>query len=67
MINNDEVFDTNLTYCNVGARKYGNNCDDIIIINAIMNYVVNRTKNTIYLELYDIGTSYDAYCGSKRP
>ena len=55
-----EIIDTNLTDCNVGARRNRNIRDNIFVINAIMNSVVNGNEKPVDLELYDIETCYDA-------
>ena len=40
-----ETLDTNLTDCNVGARKERNIRDNIFVINAIMNSIKKNVKN----------------------
>jgi hypothetical protein len=59
---NDEypTIDSNLTDCNVGARKNRNIRDNIFVLNAIMNDAVNGSKEAIDIAIYDVEKCFDA-------
>ena len=61
LIYNDEceVLDSNLTACNVGARKERNIRDNIFVTNAITN-AVNKNKNeAMDFQVYDVEKCFD--------
>ena len=61
LIYNDEceVLDSNLTDCNVGARKERNIRDNIFVTNAITN-AVNKNKNeAMDFQVYDVEKCFD--------
>ena len=62
LIYNDEYkeIDSNLTDCNVGARKNRNIRDNIFVLDAIMNDTVNGSKEPIDIAIYDIEKCFDA-------
>ena len=62
LIYNDEyeLIDSNLTDCNVGARKGRNIRDNIFVLNAIMNDSVNGTKEAIDIGIYDAEKCFDS-------
>ena len=64
LIYNDEyvTIDSNLTDSNVGARKSRNVRDNIFVINAITNSVVNGKEEGIDLQVYDVEKCFDALC-----
>ena len=61
LIYNDEyeTLDTNLTDCNVGARKERNIRDNIFVINAIMNSIRKNSEEAIDCQVYDIEKCFD--------
>ena len=61
LIYNDEyeTLDTNLTDCNVGARKERNIRDNIFVINAIMNSIRKNSEEAIDCQVYDIDKCFD--------
>ena len=62
LIYNDEYkeIDSNLTDCNVGARKKRNIRDNIFVLDAIMNDAVNGSKEAVDIAIYDIEKCFDA-------
>ena len=62
VIYNDEykTIDSNLTDCNVGARKKRNIRDNIYVPNAIMNDAINGTKEPVDIAMYDIEKCFDS-------
>ena len=61
LIYNDEYtnVDSNLTDCNVGARKKRNIRDNIYVLNAIMNDAINGSKEPVDIGIYDIDKCFD--------
>jgi hypothetical protein len=62
LIYNDEYeeIDSNLTDCNVGARKQRNVCDNIFVLNAVMNDAVNGHKEAVDIAIYDVEKCFDS-------
>ena len=62
LIYNDEyeLIDSNLTDCNVGARKGRNIRDNIFVLNALMNDAVNGTKEAVDIAIYDAEKCFDS-------
>ena len=62
LIYNDEydVIDANLTDSNVGARKKRNIRDNIFVLNAINNSVVNGSEEPVDLQIFDVEKCFDA-------
>ena len=62
LIYNDEYhnIDSNLTDCNVGARKGRNIRDNIFVINAITNSVRKGREEAIDIQIYDVETCFDS-------
>ena len=56
LIYNDEYseIDSNLTDCNVGARKSRNKRDNIFVLNAVMNEAINDRKEAVDIAIYDV-------------
>ena len=56
LIHNDEydVIDANLSDSNVGARKKRNICDNIFVLNAINNSVVNGNEEPVDIQIFDV-------------
>ena len=65
LIYNDEYpnIDTNLTDCNVGARKGRNIRDNIFVLNAKMNNAVQGTKEALDISIYDAEKCFLTHCG----
>ena len=61
LIYNDEyaTLDSNLTDCNVGARKQRNIRDNIFVMNAIMNSIRNNKEQAIDCQVYDVEKCFD--------
>ena len=61
LIYNDEYtnIDENLTDSNVGARKNRNIRDNIFVLNAIMNSVMNGDEDSIDVQLLDVEKYFD--------
>ena len=61
LIYNDEceVLDSNLTDCNVGARKERNIRDNIFVINAITNAVKKKKNEAMEFQVYDVEKCFD--------
>ena len=57
------TIDSNLTDCNVGARKGRNIRDNIFVLNAIMNNAVNGTKQALDIGIYDAEKCFDSLVG----
>ena len=55
-----ENIDKNLTDCNVGARKERNIRDNLFVVNAVINAVINGDDEPIDVELYDIKKCFDS-------
>ena len=62
LIYNDEYanIDENLTDSNVGARRHRNIRDNIFVLNAITNSVVNGTEDPVDIQLFDVEKCFDA-------
>ena len=62
LIYNDEYgnIDSNLTDSNVGARRDRNIRDNIFVLNAISNSVINSKKDDIDIQIFDIEKCFDA-------
>ena len=61
LIYNDsyETIDRNLTDGNVGARKRRSSRDNIFVLSAICNSVVNGKADPILVQITDIETCFD--------
>ena len=64
LIYNDEYenVDNNLTDCNVGSRKNRNIRDNLFILNAIINSVIQKESEPIELQILDIEKYFDSLC-----
>ena len=62
LIYNDqyEIIDEALSDCNVGARKNRNVRDNIFVLNAITNSVINGNSEPIDIQVFDIEKCFDA-------
>jgi hypothetical protein len=62
LIYNDEYGDIDeaMSDSNVGARKGRNIRDNIFVLNAVLNSVVNGKEEPIDVQVYDIGKCFDA-------
>ena len=62
LIYNDEYFkiDEELSDCNVGARKNRNIRDNIFVVNAITNSVVNGNEEPVDIQVFDVEKCFDA-------
>ena len=62
LIYNDEIsnLDSNLTDCNVGARKQRNIRDNIFTMNAILNSIAKEKDKAIDVQIYDIEKCFDS-------
>ena len=62
LIYNDEYsnIDSNLSDSNVGARKNRNIRDNIFVMNAITNSVINGKESPIDIQIFDIEKCFDA-------
>ena len=62
LIYNDEyqTIDENLSDSNVGARKNRNIRDNIFVLNAITNSVVNGNEEPVDIEVFDVEKCFDA-------
>ena len=62
LIYNDEYknIDQNLTDSNVGARKKRNIRDNIFVLNAINNSVVNGTEEPVDIQVFDVEKCFDS-------
>ena len=62
LIYNDEykTIDDNLTDSNVGARKDRNIRDNIFVLNAISNSIINGKEEEVDIQIYDIEKCFDA-------
>ena len=72
LIYNDEyeIIDENLSDSNVGARKNRNIRDNIFVLNAINNSVINGNEDPVDVQLFDAEKCFDAlwveeYCTLK--
>ena len=63
LIYNDEYqnIDENLTDCNVGARKNRNIRDNIFVLNAIKNSIVNGDEDPADIQLFDVEKCFDSF------
>ena len=64
LIYNDEYsnIDAQLSDSNVGARKNRNIRDNIFVLNAITNSVVNGKEDPVDAQLFDVEKCFDALC-----
>ena len=62
LIYNDEyqTIDENLSDSNVGARKFRNIRDNIFVLNAINNSVVNGSEDDVDIQIFDVEKCFDA-------
>ena len=62
MIYNDEydTIDDDLTDSNVGARKNRNIRDNIFVLNAITNSIVNGKESAVDVQVFDVEKCFDA-------
>jgi hypothetical protein len=62
LIYNDEYtnIDSKLTDSNVGARKNRNIRDNIFVLNAVSNSVVNGQEDPIDVQVFDVEKCFDA-------
>jgi hypothetical protein len=62
LIYNDEYsnIDENLSDSNVGARKNRNIRDNIFVVNAITNSVVNGNEDPVDIQVFDVEKCVDA-------
>ena len=62
LIYNDEYdnIDEELTDSNVGARKNRNIRDNIFVLNAITNSIVNGNESAVDLQIFDVEKCFDA-------
>ena len=62
LIYNDEyqTIDENLSDSNVGARKHRNILDNIFVLNAISNSVVNGNEEPVDIQVFDVEKCVDA-------
>ena len=62
LIYNDEYdnIDKNLSDSNVGARKNRNIRDNIFVLNAINNSVVNGTEEPVDIQVFDVEKCFDS-------
>ena len=62
LIYNDEysIIDSQLTDSNVGARKNRNVRDNVFVLNAIMNSVINGNEKPIDIQIFDVEKCFDA-------
>ena len=62
LIYNDEysIIDSNLTDCNVGARKGRNIRDNIFVMNAVINSVTRGNEEAIDIQVFDVEKCFDA-------
>ena len=56
---NYHIIDEQLTDGNVGARKYRNIRDNIFVLNAVTNSVMNGTQNPIQIQIQDAVKCFD--------
>ena len=62
LIYNDEYYniDENLSDCNVGARKNRNIRDNIFVLNAINNSIVNGDEGPVDIKVFDVEKCFDS-------
>ena len=62
LIYNDEYsnIDGELSDCNVGARKKQNIRDNIFVVNAITNSVINGNEDPIDVQVFDVEKCFDS-------
>ena len=62
LIYNDEYsnIDGELSDCNVGARKKRNIRDNIFVVNAITNSVINGNEDPIDVQVFDVEKCFDS-------
>ena len=67
LIYNDEYekIDKQLSDSNVGARKHRNIRDNIFVVNAITNSVVNGKEDPLDIQLFDVEKCFDALWGEE--
>ena len=56
---NYHIIDEQLTDGNVGARKYRNIRDNIFVLNAVTNSVMNGTQNPIQIQIQAVVKCFD--------
>ena len=61
LIYNDcyHIIDEHLTDGNVGARKHRNIRDNIFVLGAVMNSVINGTEDPIQIQVQDVNKCFD--------
>ena len=62
LIYNDEYsnIDEHLTDSNIGARKKRNICDNVFVLNAITNSIVNGQEESIDVKVFDVEKCFDS-------
>ena len=62
LIYNDEypIIDENLSDSNVGARKNRNIRDNVFVLNAINNSVINGKEDPVDIQIFDVEKCFDA-------
>ena len=62
LIYNDvyETIDSNLTDCNVGARKHRNIRDNIFVVNVIINSIKKGKEESVDFQVYDVEKCFDS-------
>ena len=62
LIYNDEytTIDSNLSDCNVGARKNRNIRDNIFVLNAIINSINKGNEDPVDVQVYDVEKCFDS-------
>ena len=53
------VIDGNITDGNVGARKYRNIRDNIFVLGAVINSVINGTEEPVQVQVVDVEKCFD--------
>ena len=53
------IIDENLTDRKVGARKYRNIRDNIFVLGAVMNSVINGKEEPIQIQVQDVNRCFD--------
>ena len=53
-------IDTSLTDCNVGSRKRRNMCDNIFVVNPILNEAKQNTEEACDICVYDVKKCHDS-------
>ena len=55
-----DTIDTNLTDCNVGARKKRNIRDNLFVVNGVINSVIAKDDKPVDIELFYIPKCFDS-------